>query len=345
MKFLNASNKIKILALAVFAILIIVFSFLIINSKNSKDWFNDYTTKPYDENIMAIVRVTETRESEYANKTEHESAYYNAYFQITKLKKGTALSDITVYLSTTNKDNVRKSVDNSGDTTKKSVSSSGSYTTLIFNKFAVKKLNVTDNKKEKVDEEPENLFIRITYTVEENSNKTSHELKYTTKIYNSEDINYKKLDERTLSIVPGKTNTVLNDNETKEPFDLQITKTAAEKESTEKEIMKDTFKINLGVNISYLSTNGIDYNDNSNKYIPEVNINVFAKVSELADSGKMFTNYVRLASFSGALTNARQISAENSFDERYDAEEIVVVASYLLANGETKTIQYKLNLK
>lgn len=338
MKFLNASNKIKILALFLFTVIIALLSFLLINTKKTKDWFEGYGENPYDENVFISVRVSETRQSEKENKTDYESSYYNAYIQITKIDASSTIENIVYYVSTTAENNVRKSVDNAGSTTKDSIKTS--YTTENFTKFAEKKVVVTDEKTSFVDEEPENLYVRVTYTKVLNKETTNHELKYFTKLANVKNIKENKIEEKETVKTDDKYK-VKNTNNV--PFDLSISKTKSDSDSKE-EVKKDSYAVNLTINLSNLGTNGVNYNNNSNKYLPEMKVEIFAKTKELADKNNFIPNYVRLASFVGTLTNARSLTINPTLDERYEVEEIYVFTYYRFVNGEETLEQYKIKL-
>lgn len=338
MNFLNVSNKIKILALLLFTIIIALLSFLLINGKKQKEWFEGYGNNPYDENVFISVRVSETRQSEKENKTDYESSYYNAYIQITKINADAKIDNIVYYVSTTAENNVRKSADNYSSSTKDSINTS--YTTENFTKIAEKKIVVTDEKESFVNEEPEKIYVRVTYTMKLNNETTNHELKYATDLAKVKEIKENKFEEKEVIKSDDKFKVK---NTTKVPFDLSISKTKSDSSSKE-EVKKDSYAVNLTINLTNLGSNGVNYNNNSNKYVPEIKVEIFAKTKELADKNNFIPNYVRLASFVGTLTNARSLTVNPTLDERYEVEEIFVFTYYRYANGKETTEQYKIKL-
>lgn len=332
MKFLNSSNKIKVLALFIYAIVIAVIAMVIINSKGTNDWFKDYSTNPFDENIFVVVRVSEIRNSELVNDSEYESAHYNVYVSATKLDENAKISDITYYVSTNSKDNVRKSQDNS-DATKGTISESSTYTNKIFTKVAEKKIVKDDKKTTYIDEEPKEIYVRITYKVTKDNVVTSHEFKYKHELTDVSKIKINKLTERDINLTGTKANYMLNDQNTKEYVDVKIVKEEGEKEEKAK-YTENKITTNIVVNSTYLGNAASSYSSKNYRRTPEIQIEIFGIAeNNPTDSKDFFSDYIRLASFCGSFTTARSITNTFTYDDRYNIKQLIVIIKYQI-DGE-----------
>lgn len=334
MKFLNLSNKVKVLALAIYAVVIIVITMLIINNKGTSEWFKDYSTNPYDENIFVVVRMSEVRNSELVNGTSYESSQYNAYVSVTKLDETAKISNIVYYVSTNSENNVRKSIDNSTGT-KGSISESSTYTNKIYTKVAEKKVVVSDDKITYLDEEPKEVFVRVTYDVVKNNETTSHELKYRHTLTDVDDIKIKKLTKRSIN-ENGSRVDYINNDKNKEYVDIKVVKEEGEKEDKAKYV-ENKITTNVVVNTTYLGNAAISYTSKNYKRTPEIHVEIFAIAeNNPTDEKGFFSDYIRIVSFSGSFTTARSITNTFSYDSRYNIKQLIVLINYQI-DGEQYT--------
>lgn len=330
------STKIKILILVVYSLIAVVIAFLIANAGTKSELLSNYSKVAYDDYIKVSYRFQETRQSAKQLKAEHETSTYKAYAYIEKRtpQEGTkvAINNITLYVAG---ENVKGNIlfDEPSSSTTKSISTTGTVASfgsnILPNNVFVKKY-VTENENEVLtDNLPVKLYFTLKYEAEvTKDNKTTRSaqtLKYTVDLTDVTKQDFSKFEER--KIVNNKIENLAN-----EPYDIEVIKTIT---TSSNDLVKDRYSIKMYLNSPNLSINKIE----------NLRVEVFGKVkNDSSDEKNEFEDYIRLYTYCGGVISSSYSSLSSEIDQAYETSDLYVIAYYKYANGDEKTLTYKVKL-
>lgn len=354
-KILNLNTKTKFLILAGVAIVLLAITMvinLIVVKTNSKNQYEKYGQKSYDDVLTLSVSMYENRDSSLTdtNKSNNfETSRYNFVVLVTKPEKTgykTAIKYMRCHLiiETKNgkfiyKDDKKGTI--SSSSTSKAMTESSRSTYYTFSSALSKTIKNASTSVETKDETPKNIYVKLYYRAEirnTQSNTTEYSeksIEYQTDVASNKSFSAPKTT-REVDLTSESTRGNIK-NSGSEVFDINVLFEKGVTSSTERKYYEDKFAIKVLTNKINLGT----------KKVKNAKIELIGKIeNDPNDFDDQFSNVIYLACYYGNLptvTDLRQI--DNALDTVYKISEISVRVKITFADNSTQTANFKLNVE
>lgn len=356
MKNQRLTAKVKIIIIVAYTV--VVFGAILLLLGNPKDKrFDNYGNKAYDENIAINLRETENRSSKYKTGTsekkgEHAKSSFDFRITLIKLKSNTKIENIRLYLAAKTANGSYRYDEYSSST--KSMSS-GVYTSITtLSSFATKSFEKIAEDGESIDylfnETPEELFVKITYSL--SGEKEVRTLAYrTTVLYKNPEEDFEKAELRNVLEANDVSNPKYIDVKD-DPVRVRLTKTKAEEVTKLGNVEED--QIRVQVETSSINLNKLKNSDDYLKEnlltaielpklptdkdawdvapeISDIKLEIWVKINSDDDS---FSDYVKIYSIYGFVSKYRSLTVTTcKIDESLDLSEIYIAFECDIYNG------------
>ena len=354
---LNAKLKIVII---VFYTLILFGVLLLTLGKTNYERFSDYGINPYDENLAITIREMENRKSKFYTGDkkelgEHEKSTFDLQVTLVKLQTKAIINNIKIYVAGKTVDGGYRYKEYSSSS--KTMSEYTYTSTTSFSTFATKEYaSITKNEVSEnylFDEEPTELYIKVTYSIGENENINT--LTYKTEVANNKNNKFNNAELRNIILDSASSNPGYIDPKN-DPVRVKLTKDEATENSKLGEVKEDSLKIQF--NILKENLNMFKFDDDKLKasnlksieipkdpnasdawnVLPEIKEVKFEIYAKIKSTDKDFSEYVKVYAIYGFLSKYRDLSIANSkLDESFEVEDIFVVVEGKLNNATKDT--------
>ncbi len=349
-KLLNLNTKSKVLILVGWILILLAVTIvinLIVISANSKNPYQKYGTKSFDDVLTLSVSMYENRDSSLyeSNKANNfETSKYSFVVLVTKpeitgYKTAIKYMRCHMVIETRNgkflyQDEKKGTISSSSTTKAMSESSRSTYYT--FSNILSKSIKNTSTSVEQKDETPKNIFVKLYYTAEiRNTQSNTTEYKEKSIEYKTSVMSNKKLASVGSTREVDSNNKGNIKNSGKEVFDLNILYEKGVTTSTERKYYEDKFDIKVLTNKAMLGT----------KQVKNMKFEILGKIkNDPNDFDNKFADVVYLGCFYGNLptvTDLRMIS--NALDTVYELTEISVYAHITFTNKTEQNVSFKVN--
>lgn len=318
------SNKIKVLILVFYTLILLGLSIFIVNKGTATKELSGYSIKTYDEYVNLTVRVYEERNTAVENKGENDSTQYKirAFLEKKDAAKGREIKNIRYYVTGINRKGKYIFDEPSTSATWK-ISKSSSFantgsSSIIANKVFIQTITIDGSTKEttKTDNQPVKLFIKTTYEIILDDETVRRTISSEIKLSDIQKEDFSKYTETTLE-----ENTLKNDSEA---LDFEVEVNRAKEESTSDKASKDTFDFEASLNAANLG----------DKTIERFSIEAFGKLeSEKPETDKMFSQYVRLYTLYGSTLTRTGTTLQLKIDESYNVKELYIKTIVTFTDG------------
>lgn len=309
-------------------------------SERSKQ-FRNYSRNSENEDIFLNVQVMKSLETTEETKTDYEKADYDVYFIITKKNSLDSISNLYVYLCSET-DNEYKYMQSSSA---RSISPGSTYiyyrnTTMNFcnsaSAFAYQEVQKTDDKVKFVDKTPDNLYVRVTYTI-------SYEKDGNTELHNNElkyKFSYDELNTKRFSSYE-KRNVIDSAVDSKDdPFELKF-------------IYQDDYQAHGEDSASRLTFSSFDVLEEKlpeNRSISSMELDVYGKLDGIGSpSSEYFDEYQHLFKYIGSFNVEKpretiDASRYSYIPKSNNLSDIYITCTLKLDNGKKMTYKYSVDV-
>lgn len=352
-KILNLNTKTKVFILIGWIIILLAITMvinLIVVNANSKNQYEKYSKKPYDDILNVSVSMYENRDSSLseANKdNDLETSKFSFVVFVTKPSVTgykTTIKYMRCHLIIETKDGKMIYKDDkkgsiSSSSTSKAMTESSTSTYYSFANILTKSSKNLSSSIEEKDETPKNIYVKLYYTAEIKNTQSGaitykeKSIEYQTSVTSNKNIENPK-NTREVDTTDSSTRGNIK-NSGKEVFDLNIIYEKGTTISTDRKYYEDKFDIKLLTNRVNLGT----------KKVKNIKFEILGTLqNDPSDFDEKFANVVYLGCYYGMLptvTDLRLIS--NGLDTVYQLSKINVYANILFTDGTSQKVSFKVN--
>ena len=316
MKFISKTNTTtKILLLAIYVAILTSLILIVSGINKATNPYKDYGTNPSDENMDISIRLKERRTAP-SGSNDLEDQYWDLQVYLHLKDQNAIYRNVTVYTAIEKNDGTFKYEEKTvsvltGVNADKTLTDATTDRNVFSSYGATSKTMVYDSTTKeytKNDGAPDKIYVKVVYTIREDSKEEQKELTYQqTEIYKKEKEEYVDL------------------NIENSPLSVKVKTTLVENEKE-----SDTYRINLYCD---------PYDEEGNNRMKSAAVALFLKSKNLkSDKDNYFSDYIEFVQYYGAIPYLYTIQQlATAYVGDYDVDNLYVYTNINYVNGKTDT--------
>lgn len=331
MKFISKTNTTtKVLILAIYVIILTGLVLIVSGISKTNNPYKDYGTTPGDENMDICIRLKERRTAP-SGSNDLEDQYWDLQVYLQLKDQNAIYRNVTVYTALGKNDGSFKYEEKTasvltGVNADKTLSDATTDRNIFSSYGATSKTMVFhshDGEYIKTDGAPDKIYVKVVYTIRENSVDETKELTYQCDVVKSTEEDFSKYE--TTSTYKDGSDEFVDLKIDNSPFKVKVRTTLL---NNEKE--SDTYRLNLYCN---------PLDEEGNKKVKSGVVALFLKTKNLeSDTENYFSDYIEFVQYYGTIPYLYSIpQIATAYSGMYDVEDLCVYTNINYTNGKTDT--------
>ena len=331
MKFISKTNTTtKILLLAIYVAILTSVILIVSGLSKTTNPYKDYGTNPSDENMDICIRLKERRTAP-SGSNDLEDQYWDLQVYLHLKDQNAIYRNVTVYTAIGKSDGTFKYEEKTvsvltGVNADKSLSDAATDRNIFSSYGATSKTmiyNSTTKEYTKNDGAPDKIYVKVVYTIREDSKEEHRQLTYQCDVIKSTEEDFAKYQ---------KTETYKKEKDDYVDLKLENSPLSVKVKTTilDNEKESDTYRVNLYCD---------PYDDEGNNRMESAAIALFLKSKNLkSDKENYFSDYIEFVQYYGAIPYLYTIpQVPTAYVGVYDIEDLYVYTNINYVNGKTDT--------
>ena len=331
MKFISKTNTTtKILLLAIYVAILTSLILIVSGINKATNPYKDYGTNPSDENMDICIRLKERRTAP-SGSTDLEDQYWDLQVYLHLKDQNTIYRNVTVYTVIEKNDGTFKYEEKTvsvltGVNADKTLTDATTDRNVFSSYGATSKTMVYDSTTKeytKNDGAPDKIYVKVVYTIREESKEERKELTYQCDVIKSTEEDFTKYQQT--EIYKKEKEEYVDLNIENSPLSVKVKTTLVENEKE-----SDTYRINLYCD---------PYDEEGNNRMKSAAGALFLKSKNLkSDKDNYFSDYIEFVQYYGAIPYLYTIpQLATAYVGDYDVDNLYVYTNINYANGKTDT--------
>ena len=331
MKFISKTNTTtKILLLAIYVAILTSLILIVSGINKTTNPYKDYGTNPSDENMDISIRLKERRTAP-SGSNDLEDQYWDLQVYLHLKDQNAIYRNVTVYTAIEKNDGTFKYEEKTvsvltGVNADKTLTDATTDRNVFSSYGATSKTMVYDSTTKeytKNDGAPDKIYVKVVYTIREDSKEEQKELTYQCDVIKSTEEDFTKYQQT--EIYKKEKEEYVDLNIENSPLSVKVKTTLVENEKE-----SDTYRINLYCD---------PYDEEGNNRMKSAAVALFLKSKNLkSDKDNYFSDYIEFVQYYGAIPYLYTIpQLATAYVGDYDVDNLYVYTNINYANGKTDT--------
>ena len=331
MKFISKTNTTtKILLLAIYVAILTSLILIVSGINKATNPYKDYGTNPSDENMDISIRLKERRTAP-SGSNDLEDQYWDLQVYLHLKDQNAIYRNVTVYTAIEKNDGTFKYEEKTvsvltGVNADKTLTDATTDRNVFSSYGATSKTMVYDSTTKeytKNDGAPDKIYVKVVYTIREDSKEEQKELTYQCDVIKSTEEDFTKYQQT--EIYKNEKEEYVDLNIENSPLSVKVKTTLVENEKE-----SDTYRINLYCD---------PYDEEGNNRMKSAAVALFLKSKNLkSDKDNYFSDYIEFVQYYGAIPYLYTIpQLATAYVGDYDVDNLYVYTNINYANGKTDT--------
>ena len=331
MKFISKTNTTtKILLLAIYVAILTSLILIVSGINKATNPYKDYGTNPSDENMDISIRLKERRTAP-SGSNDLEDQYWDLQVYLHLKDQNAIYRNVTVYTAIEKNDGTFKYEEKTvsvltGVNADKTLTDATTDRNVFSSYGATSKTMVYDSTTKeytKNDGAPDKIYVKVVYTIREDSKEEQKELTYQCDVIKSTEEDFTKYQQT--EIYKNEKEEYVDLNIENSPLSVKVKTTLVENEKE-----SDTYRINLYCD---------PYDEEGNNRMKSAAVALFLKSKNLkSDKDNYFSDYIEFVQYYGAIPYLYTIpQLATAYVGDYDVDNLYVYTNINYVNGKTDT--------
>jgi hypothetical protein len=331
MKFISKTNTTtKILLLAIYVAILTSLILIVSGINKTTNPYKDYGTNPSDENMDISIRLKERRTAP-SGSNDLEDQYWDLQVYLHLKDQNAIYRNVTVYTAIEKNDGTFKYEEKTvsvltGVNADKTLTDATTDRNVFSSYGATSKTMVYDSTTKeytKNDGAPDKIYVKVVYTIREDSKEEQKELTYQCDVIKSTEEDFTKYQQT--EIYKNEKEEYVDLNIENSPLSVKVKTTLVENEKE-----SDTYRINLYCD---------PYDEEGNNRMKSAAVALFLKSKNLkSDKDNYFSDYIEFVQYYGAIPYLYTIpQLATAYVGDYDVDNLYVYTNINYVNGKTDT--------
>lgn len=331
MKFISKTNTTtKILLLAIYVAILTSLILIVSGINKTTNPYKDYGTNPSDENMDISIRLKERRTAP-SGSNDLEDQYWDLQVYLHLKDQNAIYRNVTVYTAIEKNDGTFKYEEKTvsvltGVNADKTLTDATTDRNVFSSYGATSKTMVYDSTTKeytKNDGAPDKIYVKVVYTIREDSKEEQKELTYQCDVIKSTEEDFTKYQQT--EIYKKEKEEYVDLNIENSPLSVKVKTTLVENEKE-----SDTYRINLYCD---------PYDEEGNNRMKSAAVALFLKSKNLkSDKDNYFSDYIEFVQYYGAIPYLYTIpQLATAYVGDYDVDNLYVYTNINYVNGKTDT--------
>lgn len=331
MKFISKTNTTtKILLLAIYVAILTSLILIVSGINKATNPYKDYGTNPSDENMDISIRLKERRTAP-SGSNDLEDQYWDLQVYLHLKDQNAIYRNVTVYTAIQKNDGTFKYEEKTvsvltGVNADKTLTDATTDRNVFSSYGATSKTMVYDSTTKeytKNDGAPDKIYVKVVYTIREDSKEEQKELTYQCDVIKSTEEDFTKYQQT--EIYKKEKEEYVDLNIENSPLSVKVKTTLVENEKE-----SDTYRINLYCD---------PYDEEGNNRMKSAAVALFLKSKNLkSDKDNYFSDYIEFVQYYGAIPYLYTIpQLATAYVGDYDVDNLYVYTNINYVNGKTDT--------
>ena len=331
MKFISKTNTTtKILLLAIYVAILTSLILIVSGINKATNPYKDYSTNPSDENMDISIRLKERRTAP-SGSNDLEDQYWDLQVYLHLKDQNAIYRNVTVYTAIEKNDGTFKYEEKTvsvltGVNADKTLTDATTDRNVFSSYGATSKTMVYDSTTKeytKNDGAPDKIYVKVVYTIREDSKEEQKELTYQCDVIKSTEEDFTKYQQT--EIYKKEKEEYVDLNIENSPLSVKVKTTLVENEKE-----SDTYRINLYCD---------PYDEEGNNRMKSAAVALFLKSKNLkSDKDNYFSDYIEFVQYYGAIPYLYTIpQLATAYVGDYDVDNLYVYTNINYVNGKTDT--------
>ena len=331
MKFISKTNTTtKILLLAIYVAILTSLILIVSGINKTTNPYKDYGTNPRDENMDISIRLKERRTAP-SGSNDLEDQYWDLQVYLHLKDQNAIYRNVTVYTAIEKNDGTFKYEEKTvsvltGVNADKTLTDATTDRNVFSSYGATSKTMVYDSTTKeytKNDGAPDKIYVKVVYTIREDSKEEQKELTYQCDVIKSTEEDFTKYQQT--EIYKNEKEEYVDLNIENSPLSVKVKTTLVENEKE-----SDTYRINLYCD---------PYDEEGNNRMKSAAVALFLKSKNLkSDKDNYFSDYIEFVQYYGAIPYLYTIpQLATAYVGDYDVDNLYVYTNINYVNGKTDT--------
>ena len=331
MKFISKTNTTtKILLLAIYVAILTSLILIVSGINKATNPYKDYGTNPSNENMDISIRLKERRTAP-SGSNDLEDQYWDLQVYLHLKDQNAIYRNVTIYTAIEKNDGTFKYEEKTvsvltGVNADKTLTDATTDRNVFSSYGATSKTMVYDSTTKeytKNDGAPDKIYVKVVYTIREDSKEEQKELTYQCDVIKSTEEDFTKYQQT--EIYKNEKEEYVDLNIENSPLSVKVKTTLVENEKE-----SDTYRINLYCD---------PYDEEGNNRMKSAAVALFLKSKNLkSDKDNYFSDYIEFVQYYGAIPYLYTIpQLATAYVGDYDVDNLYVYTNINYVNGKTDT--------